>query len=412
MKINAIKFYTALFVLVLFLQLYLPSFKANIFVQILVLAMFFQFEKVKFPVGYLKVILPVAFIFIIGFIGAFLYRFSLVAIAKDLFHFLKPMLGLTIGYFYYKRINNFHLFVKTIVLVGFISALIHFFIILFFSNTETVSGIREFGRDNFLELFSLFFLGYYKKFEGKNLFSKQSNYYLIFCVLLISCFLYLSRTMIVSAIIALLSIHGYTLITRNTIKVFGVLVLLIFGFYAYLFSTNIQRNKGFEAFLYKIKIAPSEIFKTKIDRDNHKDLWDHWRGYEAKRAFSLMNDNPSSYVFGTGHGSLVNLKFYAPLTTDGKGMKFISELHNGYIYILYKTGIVGLFIYLSFLIRLYKNIYIKRDMVNVYISAIGLIYLFTTLTITGIYNANDTIIFILGALLFYKSQVNYKLIEN
>jgi hypothetical protein len=112
--------------------------------------------------------------------------------------------------------------------------------------------------------------------------------------------------------------------------------------YGYLYSVKIDRGKpGLEAFLYKIKIAPEEIFKTNIDRDNHKELWDHWRGYEAKRALATMEDKPSSYVFGTGYGSLVNLKFKAPLsTTDKEGLKFISELHNGYPYVLYKTGII------------------------------------------------------------------------
>lgn len=219
--------------------------------------------------------------------------------------------------------------------------------------------------------------------------------------------------MIVSAVIALLSIYGFTIITKNTLKFLGFLLIFIVGLYVYLFSVNIQRNKpGLEAFLYKIKIAPSELFKTKIDRQDHTDLWDHWRGYEAKRAIASMNEKPASYIFGSGHGSLVNLKFYAPLTDDRKGMKFISELHNGYVYILYKTGIIGLLIYISFLTKLYKKIYNQFDMVSVFISAIGLIYFFTTLTITGIYNSNDTIIFILGALLFFSSQINYKPVEN
>lgn len=413
MKINKIKFYTALFAVVLFLQLYLHSFKTNIFIQIAVLLFFFQIEHLRFPIKYLKAVFPIICIFIICFVGTIIYRYPLVGIIKDIFHFIKPILGLTLGYFFYKQINDFKLFVKTIVLVGFASAVVHLLIIFLFSDTGTVYGIREFAKDNFLELFAIFLLGYYKKFQKESLFERKSSYHLIFCILLLSCFLYLSRTMIVSAVIALLSIYGFTIITKNTLKFLGFLLIFIVGLYVYLFSVNIQRNKpGLEAFLYKIKIAPSELFKTKIDRQDHTDLWDHWRGYEAKRAIASMNEKPASYIFGSGHGSLVNLKFYAPLTDDRKGMKFISELHNGYVYILYKTGIIGLLIYISFLTKLYKKIYIQFDMVSVFISAIGLIYFFTTLTITGIYNSNDTIIFILGALLFFSSQINYKPVEN
>lgn len=209
----------------------------------------------------------------------------------------------------------------------------------------------------------------------------------------------------VVALVLLFSIYNYTKITKKTIQLFVILCVAVVLFYSYLFSVKIDRNgAGIESFLYKVKIAPEEIFTTKIDRENHKDLWDHWRGYEAKRAFALMEKNPSSYVFGTGYGSLVNLKFYAPLSGDKKGMKYISELHNGYIYLLYKTGIIGLFIYFFFLYRLYKRAYETSTFYTVIISAFGIIYVFSTLTITGTYNARDIIIILLGAFLFYDSK--------
>ena len=174
---------------------------------------------------------------------------------------------------------------------------------------------------------------------------------------------------------------------------------LIGLFYAFLYSIKLERDKpGLEAFLYKVKIAPAELFETKINRENHADLWDHWRGYEAKRALSLMSQHPSSYIFGVGYGTLVNLKFFAPLTNDDKGMKYISELHNGYPYLLYKSGLFALVSYFAFLFLMYKKIYLKFTFETVFISAMALFYFFTTLTITGIYNTNDTIVFVLGAL--------------
>ena len=201
---------------------------------------------------------------------------------------------------------------------------------------------------------------------------------------------------------ALLTIYGYTIITRKSLKITGIFIICALGFYAILFSVNIRRNsKGIESFLYKVKNAPAEVFKTKIDRENHKDLWDHWRGYEAKRALALLNENPKTYFFGSGYGSLVNLKFYAPLSGDPKGMKYISELHNGYVYILYKIGIVGILLYLYFLFLLYVKIYFDRRFITTFISTIGVCFLFSTLVTVGINNSNDTLIFLLGALLFF-----------
>ena len=275
---------------------------------------------------------------------------------------------------------------------------------LFFSKAGTVSDLREFSRDNFLELFSLSFLLFYQKTSSQAIFTNTNLSKIVIVVLAVSNVLYFSRTMFVAAIFIAATFYGYTKITAKTIKYLALFLTMVGLFYLYLFSVKIDRSgNSLESFLYKVKIAPSEILKTRIDRNNHKDLWDHWRGYEAQRAFVLMDENPSSYIFGTGYGSLVNLKFFAPLTGNykDKGLKYISELHNGYVYIFYKLGLLGMLTYLYFLFGLYKKIYTSQGIINVLISAIGLVYLFTTLTISGIYNTKDSIILLLGALLYF-----------
>lgn len=408
MKINKKQFYNTLFATILLLQIFLSSFRTNIIIQLTGLIIFFIFEKFLVSKGFVKIIWPLIILFLIGFLGFLIYRNAFFNALKDLFHSIKPILGITIGYLFYKKINDFKLFVKTIIICGFISAIIHFSILLLTGNifSGSVNTMREFNKDSFLELFALFFLIYYKKFQNENLFVSGSNYRTIRLVLLASCILYFSRTMIGASIILFLSLNGYTQITTKTIKIIGGLIVFIIVFYTFLFSIKIERNKpGIETLLFKIKIAPAEIFKTNIDRENHKDLWDHWRGYEAKRAFELMNENPSSYVFGCGHGSLVNLRFFAPLSgPNEKGMKYISELHNGYPYVLYKTGTIGIILYLLFLVRLYLYTYKKRTFNNLLISSIGFFFFFSTLTITGIYNFSDIVIFILGGAIAFSEQ--------
>ena len=407
MKVKSKEFYSALFIIIILLQLYLPSFKANVLFQVFILGLFFLFEKVQINKLFFKTILPILILFLLGFVGFLFNKVTFFDVFKDIFHFLKPITGLLIGYFFYRKIDDFKMFVITIVIVGLLSAVIHFGILFFISGFSSVNEIREFGRDNFLELFSLFFLLFYKKFQNDTLFKNQFQHFFFVVLLFASNVLYFSRTMIVVAIILLITIYGYTIITKRGLRIIGVVIVSILVFYGYLFSIKISRNQpGLESFLYKVKNAPSEIFKTKIDRENHKDLWDHWRGYEAKRAFSLMEKDPKSYVIGTGYGSLVNLKFFAPLTENykDKGIKYISELHNGYVYIYYKTGIFSLFLYLIFLINLYIKIYYNKNFETYFISAIGVAFLFTTLTITGMYNSRDVIVFLLGALLFFEKK--------
>lgn len=414
MDISKSRFYTILFVIVIFLQLYLPSFKANLFIQIGVVALYFFIEKVTVSIFFLIKTIPVIVLLILGFVGTLIHNYLIYDILKDIFHFLKPLLGLFIGYLFYKKIDNLSYFIKTIVLCGFFSAMIHFIILLVTGDlfSGSVERIRTFGKDNFLELFALFFLVYHKNFYKDPIFRTNLKRKIVLVFLVASNILYLSRTMIVVATILFLSIKGYTVLTKKTLRFMSAFSLVLVLFYVFLFSVKIERDKpGIENFFYKLKIAPAELFQTKIDRDNHADLWDHWRGYEVKRALALMKDNPSSFLFGTGHGSLVNLKFYAPLTGEEKGIKYISELHNGYMYLFYKTGIMGIVILLTFLTILYRTIYFKEKdtfFSTIFISAIGLIYFFTTLTITGIYNGRDIIIFILGALLYFERKNNFQ----
>lgn len=397
----------ALFLLVVFSQLYLPSFRINSIIQLIVLFIMLMLNEFKISIKIISLVIPLFLIFGIGFLGFFGKDFKLIHLIKDITHFLKPILGLVLGYLFFRKIE-LKTFIKIIILTGFFTAFFHIFLVLFNSKLtiETMNKLRNvFGKDNFLESFSLLFFCFYKKFTGDKMFRNKRFNYIIFCTLILSCFFYFSRTMIVVIVLGVLTIYGYTIVNARNVKIFLGLLTVVGLLYVYLFSIKIDRNgKGLEAFLYKVKIAPAEMFKTKINRDNHKELWDHWRGYEAKRALALMDKNPVNYIVGTGFGSLIDLKFKAPL--DSEGLRYISETHNGYIYIFYKTGIIGLVLLLYFLFKIYRFIYFDYQFVSVFIGLIGVCFFFTTLTITGIYNPRDVIIIILGGLLSFSSRQN------
>lgn len=400
MTIKAHKIFILLFLLIVFSQLYVPSFRINMLIQLFAILVILLLDDTVLTKGIVNKITPLLLIFGLGMFTSIFHEFKLIHFVKDITHFLKPILGLMLGYFIFKKLE-FNVFVKVVILAGFASALLHFCLIFIFGNlsSESINDIRNsFGKDNFLELFSLLFALFYGKFQQEPLFKSKVLRNIILVVLVISNTLYFSRTMVIVFAVALLSIYGFTKINAKTIRFFLVSIALIAVFYAYLFSIKLDRNAaGVESFLYKVKIAPSEVFSTKINRENHKDLWDHWRGYEVKRAFALMNESKSSYVIGTGFGSLIDLKFKAPL--DLKGIRYISETHNGYMYIFYKTGILGLLLLLYFLKKLHSYVYREYTFVNQFVGLTGMVFFFTTLTITGIYNPKDVIIIILGGLI-------------
>lgn len=410
MKLNIQRLYSVLFALLLLCQLYINSYKVTIVIQIIVLTLIVVTEN-RIYLNLLKSAIPIIILIFLPFVPTFFNYYKLEVVLKDFFMIIKPVVGISLGYYISNKLKTEKNFIKIIIYTGFISAIIHLVIVIITGGliTGNVSEIREYGKDNFLELFAIIFLFFYRKFFYDNLFAKKSNNFLFKLILFISCILYLSRTMLIIAGILLLTLYGFTRFTQKAIKILLLLLLLFSILYTFLFNINIDRNeKGLMGFLYKMKMAPGEIFVSKIDRQDHKKLWDHWRGYEANRAIELMKDNPSSFILGNGYGSQVNLKFKAPLTSDDKGLKYISEIHNGYVFIFYKFGIIGLILILSFLKRLYVHVYKNNHFNSLMISSIGLCYFFTTLTITGIYNKRDVIIFILGGFLSFSFQESKK----
>lgn len=399
-----------LFSIVVLCEIYIVSFRINLLIQFAFLLLLIVSGKGIVASRFLKTLLPIAVVFVIGILGFFWNDYLIVNFIKDFTHFIKPLFAIAIGYLTFKSINSASIFIKTIVKVAVVTAVVHLIGVLFFSSliSGSIQDAREFGLDNFIEIFALYMLLFSSKYKI-DLFENPIYKKVILSILIVSIILYFSRTMLGMIFILGFSFSGYAKLTSKSIRVIGVLIATLFLFYAYLGTLKFERNsKGIEALLYKIKMAPEEITNSKVNRQDHRKLWDHWRAYEAKRAISLMNENPSSFIVGTGYGSLVNLKFEAPLGEDG--MRYISVLHNGYVFVLYKTGILGVLFYLFFLINLYLRIYVVEEknpifFFKILVSTIGIYFLFTSLIISGIYIPKDTVLFILGGALFFENKM-------
>ncbi|MBC8883674.1 hypothetical protein H9X57_10765 [Flavobacterium piscinae] len=103
---------------------------------------------------------------------------------------------------------------------------------------------------------------------------------------------------------------GYFVPNRRNATILFSLVLAGLVAYSAILYYNPKRNgKGIEAFLYKVKIAPTEPFKTKINTEDYKDFNDNYRSVENINTYRQMrNDGAFSVLFGKGLGSKVDLK--------------------------------------------------------------------------------------------------------
>jgi len=112
---------------------------------------------------------------------------------------------------------------------------------------------------------------------------------------------------------------------------------------------------------------------------------------------------------------LVDLKFKVYL--GDSEMRYIPIIHNGYVLVFFKTGIIGFFIYLLFLVNMYLFAYVeisseKSKIINNLISGFGVYFFFSSLIISGIYNNEDFYMFFVGALLFFRNENKINLIEE
>ena len=155
--------------------------------------------------------------------------------------------------------------------------------------------------------------------------------------------------------ILFLAMKGYFIPDKRNITILFSLVFAGLLCYSAIVYYNPKRNgKGIEAFLYKVKIAPTEPFKTKIDTEDYKDFNDNYRSVENINTYRQMeNGGIFTVFFGKGLGSKVDLK--KDVRLDDTLLRHISILHNGFMTVYLKSGIVGVFLLFFTIFLLFRK---------------------------------------------------------
>lgn len=346
----------------------------------------------------------------IAFISGLLHGHTVFGFIRDFTYIAKPIVGLLAGY-QLCRLNSDKAF-KLIIYTAVVIALVHLTVIFFtFLKYKTVTvNILRYSGGYFsdYEIYAVIILLFYKKF---NIQMSRSRVRLFLIIVGVSSFLYLARTNLIQFVILYIGMKGYLKLNRRSVMVLSSLVMAgLLGYAAILYINPKRGGKGLEAFLYKIKIAPIEPFKTKINKANWKDFNDNYRSYENIIAVrQVSGEGTSAVLFGEGLGSTLDLG-QRVLSNDGGYVRHIPIVHNGYMTVFLKSGLVGVFLLLAFiymLIRQRKSANPVITNINYLLTASGIFLIISNWVFLGFYFKMDTKSVLIGFLLGLRYIINH-----
>lgn len=285
---------------------------------------------------------PLLLVLVIGIPGIFGNEFR--HIARDISYALTPISLIYMGFWLSDRFKDYISFFRITVLAGLFIAIIHLglFVIQPSLFTQEISLIRDRASNpNVVLVVLALILGFFpRRLKMDNLFPKFIPKYFGIIILLLSLILSFSRTSIV--IFFIMAISAWGIIGKINKKAMVTIVLIMAAFIIIIVTTPKDDVKTFRGKFARIF---RELSLQNFNKFNEV-TW-NWRGYETLRALDTFSSgNLFQVIAGHGFGSLVDLKMTMNLA--GEDFKAIPVLHNGYAYILVKTGLIGLFSYLFF----------------------------------------------------------------
>ena len=368
---------------------------------------------ITFRSSYSSKFLTYALCFVLVFIIAFLFTdFSNSKpyfIIRDITYLLKPFLGLLLGYQICRFLKKHVL--QTVVYSGLGVSIIHVLVILktyIIYHHISVALLRDFcGFFSDFEVFALIFVVFHKEFQIN--FNKKT-YYTLLTIIGFSTFMYLSRTNFIQFVVLYLGVKGYFVLNRRALIAVTSVVAVTVILYSVVLLINPKRTgSSVEEFLYKIKVAPTEPFKTKVNVADYKDFNVNYRSVEILYTLKQVRlRGPQAMIFGSGLGSQVDLKQIVHL--GDMDLRYISVLHNGFMTTYLKSGIIGVIILvfsIFLLSKQRKSALPLNQQINALLVGTSVFLIVSNWVLMGYYFTQDSKSIIVGLLFAFK-EINEK----
>ncbi len=369
--------------------------------------LFISFRPVL-SVKLLKLILPFFIIIAIACIAGLVNQNSLYESIRDLTYLCKPIIGLLVGYQLCrnKEIKPF----ETIIYTGALISIAHFGVMFYnivFHKIYNIHILRHYsGYFSDFEIYSLIAIIFHKKL---GVYLSRRNFIFLLLLVSVSSFFYLSRTNFIQFVLFYMIFKGYLAMDKKAL-IIALSFFLVCGIgYAFLYNSYPSRNAGgIEALMFKLKNMPIEAFKSKVDKDDWADFNDNYRSFEnITTVRQVGNAGLAAVTFGKGLGATIDIGRRIK-TNEGTYVRHEPILHNAYMTVYLKSGLVGISCMIWFLILMcgFKksdNYEIQR--LNLMLVATGLFLIIANWVLLGLFLKIDNKSIIIGFLLCYREML-------
>ncbi len=338
-----------------------------------------------YPESFRLLVIP-ALLILIGVPGLF-FNNTYIAL-KDGWYYTNMFVPVLLGYVLARKINDFNYLLRLFIICATtISAIDVTTIIL---NNPSLDFSMVYFRSKHVSLginapvISMILLSrsYGIRLIRSDLFEKA-----VLFICLLSLFLSFSRNnwamLIIMLVVFAIFNKGRTAII--TIVFTSLLLLAVYLLLHYLMDIW----PGVDKFMLKLEnsfkeIMPADYYTKMIHR--------RWRGFEAYKGIqSYLDGGVINLLFGHGFGKLADLQINIILAKHN--FREIPVFHNAYVYVLLKTGAIGLAMYVAYILQF---IFIgiaslkarhKEDVfASVTLIGLGVLLLFISITVSGIFN--------------------------